>query len=102
SFLLIGLLFWWALFRSPASRAGRIYGVLYLFTTALHASLLGALLTFSPRVWYTPYLETTSAWGISPLADQQLGGLIMWVPAGAVFVLAALWVLAQSLEDLHK
>jgi cytochrome c oxidase assembly factor CtaG len=57
---------------------------LYLFTTMLHTGALGALLTLSPAVWYAPYNATALAWGLSPLEDQQLGGLIMWIPAGAV------------------
>ncbi len=88
SFLWVGLLFWWALWRSRSR--GSAAGVLYLFTTAIHASVLGALLTFSPAVWYSPYLATAPSWGISALADQQLGGLIMWMPSGLVYIGAAL------------
>ena len=58
--------------------------VLYMFTTALHSGLLGALLTFARGVWYRGYLQTADAWGLTPLEDQQLGGLIMWIPAGVV------------------
>jgi putative membrane protein len=53
-------------------------------------SLLGALLTFSSRPWYAPYIETAPRWGITALADQQLGGLIMWIPAGTVLLFVAL------------
>ena len=61
-----------------------------MFTTALHSSLLGALLTFAPTPWYPAYAHTTAAWGLTPLEDQQLGGLVMWIPAGVVYLLAAL------------
>ena len=69
--------------------------MLYLFTTALHTGLLGALLTFSNQVWYPIYAATTIPWGLTPLQDQQLGGLIMWIPAGLIYVGAALWILAH-------
>jgi putative membrane protein len=96
SFLWIALLFWFALLRPYQS--GSSAGVLYFFTTAIHASLLGALMTFSPEVWYTPYLITAPQWGLSALEDQQLGGLIMWIPAGVVFVAAGLFSLARTMR----
>lgn len=99
SFLWVALLFWWALVR--ASRGGSATGVIYLFTTAIHSCALGALLTFAPTPWYPPYLETTAAWGLTPLADQQLGGLIMWVPAGLVFIAAGLFDVARLLDGVN-
>lgn len=61
------------------------------FLTFLQMGLLGALLTLAPRVLYAPHMLTASNWGLSPLEDQQLGGLIMWIPAGFVLVFAALF-----------
>ena len=88
-FLLSALLFWSALIgaRTPLRHGA---AVLYLLTTLIHSGMLGALLTFSPRPWYPAYAGRTEAWGISLLEDQQLGGLIMWVPAGVVLMLAGL------------
>lgn len=97
SFLSIALMFWYSLLHIQKSDS--IIGMVYLFTTALHASLLGALITFSPRVWYSPYLDTAPAFGISALEDQQLGGLIMWMPAGVVFIAGALIFLARLLPN---
>lgn len=97
SFLLIALIFWYSLLRKRTDSA--VVAVVSLFTTATHASLLGALLTFSPEVWYTPYIATTEDWGLTPLQDQQLGGLIMWMPAGVVYIAAALILLAQYLRN---
>jgi putative membrane protein len=85
SFLLSALLFWWALFNSRDAQGA---AVLYLFTTGLHTSVLGALLTFARSIWYPVYDQPPL--GLNPLEDQQLGGLIMWVPGGMVYVLAAL------------
>jgi putative membrane protein len=99
SFLGTGLLFWWALLRRCDGRLGRPAAVLYLFTTSVHTTVLGALLTFSSRVWYPIYGAGTAAWGLTPLEDQQLAGLIMWVPAGLAYLIAALAVGASWLQE---
>jgi cytochrome c oxidase assembly factor CtaG len=98
SFLGSALLFWWALAHSRRRGMGLGGAVLYTFTTAAHTGALGALLTFAPTLWYPVYGDTT-AWGLTPLEDQQLAGLIMWIPAGIVYVLAALMLSAQWLRD---
>jgi cytochrome c oxidase assembly factor CtaG len=98
SFFLSALLFWWALFYAHGRRA---YGggVLYIFTTAVHTGILGALLTFAPRLWYPVYSNTTQPWGLSPLQDQQIGGLIMWVPASLVYLAAGLALFAAWMKE---
>ena len=98
SFFLSALLFWWALFYAHGRMA---YGaaVFYVFTTAVHTSILGALLTFAPHVWYPAYSPTTQAWGLTPLQDQQIGGLVMWVPAGLVYLAAGLMLFAAWLKE---
>jgi cytochrome c oxidase assembly factor CtaG len=68
--------------------------VLYLFLIALHSQLLGVLMTFARTIWYTAYAGSTQSWGLSPLQDQQLAGLIMWIPAGVVYIIAALALMA--------
>jgi len=98
SFFLSALLFWWALLYAHGRRAYGA-GVFYVFTTAVHTSILGALLTFAPRVWYASYTTTTQAWGLTPLEDQQIGGLIMWVPAGLVYLAAGLWLFGAWLKE---
>lgn len=60
------------------------------FVTLTHMGMLGALITFAPRTLYTPHLLTAPTWGLTALEDQQLGGLVMWIPSGAVFLVAAL------------
>jgi putative membrane protein len=72
---------------------------LYVFGTALHSSVLGALLTFAPSPWYPVYEETTYAWGLTALEDQQLGGLIMWVPAGVLYTVAGLLLVGAWIRD---
>lgn len=99
SFLLSALLFWWALLRGREAQIGYGMAVLYVFSTGVHSSILGALLTFSPRIWYPVYSETTLAWGLTPLEDQQVGGLIMWVPAGFVFLAAGLVLFGKWIQQ---
>src|SRR5919204_4951568 len=99
SFLFSALLFWWAVIHGRRRALGFGLAVLYMFTTALHSGLLGALLTFANSVWYPAYAERTAAWGLTPLEDQQIGGLIMWIPAGLVYVAAALALFAGWLRE---
>ena len=99
SFFLSALLFWWALIHGRQGALGYGAGVLYMFTTALHSGLLGALITFAAGVWYPAYAHTTETWGLTPLEDQQLGGLIMWIPAGLVYVVAGLALFAGWLRE---
>ena len=99
SFLFSALLFWWAVIHGRQRALGFGLAVLYMFTTALHSGLLGALLTFANSVWYPAYTDRTTAWGLTPLEDQQIGGLIMWIPAGLVYVAAALALFAGWLRE---
>ncbi|MDZ5458180.1 cytochrome c oxidase assembly protein [Azohydromonas lata] len=77
SFLGTALLLWWAVFAGARRNPGAALGL--LFVTMLHSGALGALLTLAPYPWYGSSLE-----------DQQLGGLLMWVPAAGVFLAAAM------------
>jgi putative membrane protein len=98
SFLVSALLFWWALIQAPQRVAGFGVGVLYMLTTAIHSGLLGALITFASGVWYPSYLTRTQSWGLTPLEDQQLGGLIMWIPACTVYIVAGLMLLLAWMQ----
>jgi putative membrane protein len=102
SFLGSALLFWWAVIHGRQRAMGFGAAVLYMFTTALHSGLLGALLTFAGRVWYPIYTSTTAQWGLTPLQDQQLGGLIMWIPAGVVYIIAGLVLFAGWLRESER
>jgi putative membrane protein len=102
SFLGSALLFWWAIVYGKRGVASYGAGVLYLFVTSIHSGVLGAFLTFTKRVWYPIYEPTTAQWGLSPLEDQQLGGLIMWVPAGVVYIVAALFMFAAWIKASER
>jgi putative membrane protein len=99
SFFGTAILFWWAIVNSSLDWRNSLVCVFYLFITSLQSGVLGAFLTFTRRAWYTPYLDTTAAWGLTPLEDQQLGGLIMWVPAGLVYIGAGLFMFMRLLES---
>jgi putative membrane protein len=86
SFLGTAILFWWAVIRR--SDYGPAFG--HVFATMTHTGLLGALLTLAPHVLYGIQTASAPAWGLTPLEDQQLAGLVMWVPAGTVYAGAAL------------
>jgi cytochrome c oxidase assembly factor CtaG len=91
SFTLTAMLFWWSLARGGE----RGVKLACLFVTTLHMGLLGLLLTLSPHLWYPAQSALAVDWGLTPLQDQQLAGLLMWVPMGAVYTIAALWVASR-------
>ncbi len=68
------------------------------FGTAAQMSLISALLTLAPRPLFEVHSATTLAWGLTPLEDQQLGGLVMWVPGGTLFAAIALGAFARWLS----
>jgi putative membrane protein len=103
SFLFSALLFWWAVLGRQGGAHGRGGAIVYLFTTMMHTGALGAMFTMSETIWYPFYGSKAQAFGLSALEDQQLGGLIMWIPGGLAYVAAGLvlcgrW-LARSPRD---
>lgn len=102
SFLGTALLFWGALLRGHMGKDNYGLGIVYVFTTAVHTTILGALLTFAASPWYSVYAKTTKLWGFTQLDDQQIGGLIMWVPAGVVYILIGLWLFAAWIRDSDR
>jgi len=97
SFFVTALLFWWAVLGSDARSKTSAFAMVYLFTTMMHTSALGALLTLAPTVWYPQYAASGGAFGLDPVEDQELGGLLMWVPGAFAYVAAALAVMARLL-----
>lgn len=96
AFLLTAVLFWRVLIGSRG--AGRVspgLGVLLVFAMALQSVFLSVLLTFAGSPWYAGYAATTTPWHLEPLADQQLAGVIMWIPGGLVYLAAALALLVD-------
>jgi putative membrane protein len=89
------LAYWWTAFGGRTRNPTGI-SIASLFTTMLHTSALGALLTFAPSPWYAT--EGARAFGLSALEDQQLGGLIMWVPGGMAYLIAGLVIVRRWLS----
>ncbi|SFQ08401.1 cytochrome c oxidase assembly protein [Tranquillimonas alkanivorans] len=99
TFLAAALIFWTAVL-APRPGEGRAAALLAIFLTALQSCVLAALVTLSETVWYPAY--DTGPFGMTALGDQQLGGLIMWVPCGAVLIGAAVATLSSLLRDLDR
>jgi putative membrane protein len=96
SLLVISLAFWHAVletYRSPGPASG--LAAMLLFFTFMHTAALGIFLTFSTRPWYPLMALRSGAWGILPLDDQRLAGLIMWIPMGGIYVAVALAAVAR-------
>jgi putative membrane protein len=90
TFLATAVLFWWVAFRPGVHR--RLSGgpeVLYVLTAGIQSGALGAVLTFAGSPVYPVYAQTVARWGLTPLQDQQLAGLIMWIPAGLIYLVVA-------------
>ena len=89
TFIVFGVISWWPVFSPlsedlpPLSTGGQ---VLYLFFSGMPVVALGAGLTFAGPL-YAPYLEAPRLWGLSAATDQQLGGLIMWVPGNIIYII---------------
>lgn len=87
SLLFSAMAFWLAVRRtSPPKAIGAV-----LATTVL-MGLLGALITFASRPLYPPHFASAIGWGVSPLEDQQLAGIIMWAPGSIAYLVAAMWI----------
>jgi putative membrane protein len=103
-FLVVSVIMWWPVL-SPAPelpRASYPGQMLYLFLLGIPMSVVGAFITLADTPLYTFYVAAPRVWGLSPLADQQIGGLIMWVPGGLVFWVAMTVVWFRwSMRETH-
>lgn len=73
-------------------RAAPAVALAAILATTVVMGLLGALITFAARPLYAPHFASTLGWGVSPLEDQQLAGIIMWAPGSIAYLLAAIWI----------
>jgi cytochrome c oxidase assembly factor CtaG len=85
SFVVVAILFW-GLVLGRHSRLSYGARIPLVFTTALQSAALGAILTFASTPLYPAHGDGPESWDLSPLADQQLAGAIMWIPMGAVYL----------------
>jgi putative membrane protein len=87
AFLFSALLFWVTVLRlRPRDHVRNGTRILYVFAMALQGSVLGSLITFAVRPLYESHLESAALWGMAPLVDQQLAGLIMWIPPALLYI----------------
>ncbi|MFN3619021.1 cytochrome c oxidase assembly protein [Sphingorhabdus sp.] len=89
--------FWAALRRAqePAAIAALLFSTVQM-------GLLGALILFSPTALYAPHYLTTASWGLSVLDDQQLAGLIMWVPSAGLYLGSAIYIVSRWFAREHN
>ena len=98
-FLGTSMLFWWGLLWGRYGRAGYGAAVFYVFTTAIHTGILGALMTFAGTPFYSVYADLL---GHDALADQQLAGLVMWIPAGTLLTIMGIGLFAAWLGEADR
>jgi putative membrane protein len=93
----------WLLWRAIfAPNAGTGPSLVALVATSAQMGFLAALIVFAPQPLYPVHFATTAAWGMSPLADQQLAGLLMWAPASLPYVGVGLWLAWSSLRRIES
>jgi cytochrome c oxidase assembly factor CtaG len=103
SFVGTGMLLWWRMvYPATSRRAAYGKGILSLFVTAMQTGALGALITLSRHVLYPAQAAAAAAWGVNPLEDQQLAGLIMWVPGGLVYLVVISVLFMLWLDDVGE
>ncbi len=106
SFLLTAVIFWWPVMAPlEEARLSPLIGVIYLFTAMIASGVLGIMLTFAAPGLYPAYLDPPDrlgilpllrgGWGLTPESDQQIGGLLMWVPGSFAYLVAIMSLLAR-------
>ena len=106
SLLLMGLAFWWPIIGPwTKQRLTPLRGIVYLFSSCIGCTILGIIITFAPVDICSIYLHPMDMlgilpliqdqWGLTPAKDQQLGGLLMWVPACLIYFCGILGLFAH-------
>jgi putative membrane protein len=88
------LLFWRAVLDARTSRRAAP-ALAAAFVTFMHSGLLGGLITLAPHPLYAVYVGRSAVWGLTALDDQQLAGLLMWVPLGLPYLTAGLFLASR-------
>ena len=101
SFVGTACLVWWPIVHRRTTRqAAYGLGIMTLFATAMQTGVLGALIALSHHLLYPAQAMNTLRWGLGPLEDQQLAGLIMWIPGGLLYLAAMAVLFVRWLEPL--
>lgn len=85
-----------------AGRSESLTSLLLGIGTSIQMGLLGAILTFAGRTRFGEHVLTAPSWGYTPLQDQQLGGILMWIPGCSIFVAAACLSLHRLIRTDHE
>lgn len=95
------MLYWWPVVHPARGRRRLSFGfaVPYLVPPFAEGTLIGIYLTFLGQPIYETYQFTDQPWGFSALSDQQLAGLLMWVPGGMLFLVPLIGILSQIVRD---
>jgi putative membrane protein len=101
TFFLTGMLFWWPVIHPHGGprRLAKVAAIAYFALPMVEGTLMGALFTFASRPLYASYVLAPRVTTLSPLDDQQLAGLIMWIPGGLVYAVAVLTLLVSVLRE---
>lgn len=100
SFLGTGLALWSVIVGPRRVRVDRGQAVVMVFLLGLQSVLLATLITFATTPWYQPYSTPAPGWGLDPLADQQLAGVVMWVPSGLILTGLGIALLIGWLREI--
>lgn len=101
NFFLAGMLFWWHVTGAGPrlhKRRGQLGRIAFVIAAIPPNMLTGVVLAFGRAPFYTYYTSIPRLWGIDALADQQIGGIIMWVPGSMMYIIAALILIARLLQ----
>lgn len=99
TFLVFSVIYWWPVLGQSEELPHLSLGgqIAYIFLTGMPMVALGAGLTFANPL-YEPYIHAPRVWGLSPATDQQLGGLIMWIPGGILNIIIASILFIQWMQ----
>ncbi|MBV8776035.1 MAG: cytochrome c oxidase assembly protein, partial [Alphaproteobacteria bacterium] len=99
SFLVTALMFW-SIVIEPSGRRRLGHGptLVFVVTAAILSGLPGALIALAPRPLYPAHAAGEAEWGLSPIADQQLAGVVMWIPGGVIYLVAAACLFLRWLQ----
>jgi putative membrane protein len=94
------LLFWWkAALSGQPGEMSNAQGALYVFTAALFGGGFAAVMSFSTVAWYPFYPDPSAFWGLSRVEDQQVAGMVMWVPGKIMHLLVIITLLSRELQS---
>jgi putative membrane protein len=104
AFFVPALLYWWPIVHPSGGRRRLSVGraIPYLLPPFLEGIIIGAMISFADRPLYETYREMEPTWGFSTVGDQQLGGLIMWVPGGMLFLIPLIGLLVTLLRQEER